>query len=90
MFNGLFQPTHLILILVVVLIVFGPGKLPEAGKAMGKALRDMRDAFSSEDDEKKEKEQVIVESSDQATKGIDTTKTAASASETTQTTSVNH
>ncbi len=91
MFNGLFQPTHLILILVVVLIVFGPGKLPEAGKAMGKAMRDMRDAFSSEDDEKKEKEQVIVESSDQAAKGIDTTKTtAASASETTQTTGVNH
>jgi len=52
MFNGLFQPTHLILILVVVLIVFGPGKLPEAGKALGKAMRDMRDAFSSEGEDK--------------------------------------
>jgi sec-independent protein translocase protein TatA len=50
MFNGLFQPTHLILILVVVLILFGPGKLPEAGKAIGKTMRDMRSAFSGEEE----------------------------------------
>jgi sec-independent protein translocase protein TatA len=53
MFGGIFQPTHLILILVVVLIIYGPGKLPDAAKAMGKALRDMRHSFS-EDEEKKE------------------------------------
>lgn len=53
MFNGLFQPTHLILILVVVLIVYGPGKLPEVGKAMGKTLKDMRNAFASSDEEEK-------------------------------------
>lgn len=51
MFNGLFQPTHLVLILVVVLIIFGPGKLPEAGKALGNALRDMRNAFASSDED---------------------------------------
>ncbi|MBF7082980.1 twin-arginine translocase TatA/TatE family subunit [Desulfallas sp. Bu1-1] len=51
MFNGLFQPTHLILILVVVLIIFGPGKLPEAGKALGNALRDMRNAFAGSDED---------------------------------------
>lgn len=49
MFNGLFQPSHLLLILVVVLIVFGPGKLPEVGRAMGKTLRDMRSAFAGGD-----------------------------------------
>lgn len=51
MFNGLFQPTHLILILVVVLIIFGPGKLPEVGKALGNAARDMKNAFSGEEGE---------------------------------------
>ncbi len=56
MFNGLFQPSHLLLILVVVLIVFGPGKLPEVGKALGKGLRDMRSAFAGSEEEEPEKE----------------------------------
>lgn len=42
MIEGLFQPTHLILILVIVLIVFGPGKLPEIGSALGKSIREFR------------------------------------------------
>ncbi|WP_051273258.1 twin-arginine translocase TatA/TatE family subunit [Desulfotruncus alcoholivorax] len=53
MFNGLFQPTHLILILVVVLIIFGPGKLPEVGKALGNAARDMKNAFAGEEGDDK-------------------------------------
>ena len=39
MFEGLFQPMHLIIILVIVLIIFGPGKLPELGVSLGKAIR---------------------------------------------------
>ncbi len=46
MFEGLFQPTHLILILVIVLIVFGPGKLPEIGGAVGKSLREFKRSSS--------------------------------------------
>lgn len=37
-------PWELILILVIALIVFGPGKLPEVGKAIGKGLREFRSA----------------------------------------------
>ncbi len=44
MFDGLFQPTHLILILIIVLIVFGPGKLPEVGKALGRGIREFKKA----------------------------------------------
>lgn len=47
MFGGVFQPTHLILILIVVLIIFGPGKLPDVGKAIGKSLREFRKATAS-------------------------------------------
>lgn len=57
-FDGIFQPTHLILILVVVLIIFGPGKLPEVGKAMGKTVREFRKATTvafEEEEEKKHK-----------------------------------
>jgi sec-independent protein translocase protein TatA len=42
MFTGLFQPMHLIIILVIVLIVFGPGRLPEIGKALGNGIRDFK------------------------------------------------
>lgn len=54
-FEGIFQPTHLFLILVVVLIIFGPGKLPEVGKAMGKTIGEFRRATSAsfEPEEKK-------------------------------------
>jgi sec-independent protein translocase protein TatA len=44
MFEGLLQPTHLIIILVIVLIIFGPGKLPDIGKAMGKTINEFRQA----------------------------------------------
>ena len=39
MFEGLFQPMHLIIILVIVLLIFGPGKLTDVGGAIGKAIR---------------------------------------------------
>ena len=35
MFEGLFQPTHLIIIFAIALLVFGPKKLPELGKGLG-------------------------------------------------------
>ena len=39
-------PAHLILILVIALLVLGPGKLPEAGAALGRGLREFRDAMN--------------------------------------------
>jgi len=39
-----FHPLWLLLILAVVLIVFGPGRLPELGGAVGKAMREFRKA----------------------------------------------
>ncbi len=38
MFEGLFQPMHLLLILIIVLVVFGPGKLPQIGSGLGKSI----------------------------------------------------
>ena len=40
-------PAHLIIILVIVLIVVGPGKLPDTGAAIGKALRGFKDAVET-------------------------------------------
>jgi len=46
--------TELVIILVLALIIFGPGKLPEVGKAIGKGIREFKKATSSldEDDSK--------------------------------------
>jgi len=39
-----FHPSFLIILLVIVLIVFGPGKLPELGNALGRTMREFRKA----------------------------------------------
>lgn len=41
---GALQPGHLIVVLVIVLLIFGPGKLPELGKAVGDGLRELKKA----------------------------------------------
>jgi sec-independent protein translocase protein TatA len=43
MVQGLFQPMHLIIILAIVLVVFGPGKLANVGGAMGKSIKDFKE-----------------------------------------------
>jgi sec-independent protein translocase protein TatA len=52
-------PMELILVLAIALIVLGPKRLPEAGKALGKGLREFKDSVSglgSNDDEDEEEE----------------------------------
>ncbi len=39
MLDNLFTPTHLLFVLVIALLVFGPRKLPELGKGLGEGLR---------------------------------------------------
>lgn len=47
MFGNALQPAHLILILVIALIVFGPGKLPEIGKSLGKTVQEFKRSMNS-------------------------------------------
>jgi len=46
MFEGLLQPMHLIVILFIALLVFGPSKLSELGKGMGQGIRNFKDAVN--------------------------------------------
>ena len=48
--EGLFQPMHLIIILVIVLVIFGPGKLPELGAGLGKSIKAFKKAMNEKDD----------------------------------------
>jgi sec-independent protein translocase protein TatA len=47
------QPIHLIAILVVALLIFGPSRLPEIGKAIGRSISEFREAASTAQDELK-------------------------------------
>jgi len=49
-------PTELIIILVIVLIIFGVGRLPEIGGALGKSIREFRNSSKEGDDKGKNPE----------------------------------
>src|SRR5215469_6874659 len=48
MFEGLFQPMHLLVIFGIALLVFGPRKLPELGKGIGEGIRGFKAAMKEE------------------------------------------
>lgn len=49
MFDGLLQPTHLVLVLVVALIVLGPGKLGDLGGQLGRGVREFKSNMEGSD-----------------------------------------
>ena len=51
MLEGLLQPSHLLIILVVALFIFGPKKLPELGQGLGKGIRSFRDSMKAATEE---------------------------------------
>ncbi|PYX50627.1 MAG: twin-arginine translocase TatA/TatE family subunit [Acidobacteria bacterium] len=50
MFEGLLQPTHLLVIVGIALLVFGPKKLPELGKGIGEGIRGLRSALKEREE----------------------------------------
>jgi twin arginine-targeting protein translocase, TatA/E family len=57
MFEGLFQPTHLLVIMIIALFVFGPKKLPELGKGIGEGIRAFRDGMNTDKQDEASKRQ---------------------------------
>ena len=51
MFSGLLQPLHLIVILVIVVIIFGAGKLPEIGDGLAKSIKSFKKGMADIKDE---------------------------------------
>jgi sec-independent protein translocase protein TatA len=54
MFEGLFQPMHLLVIVGLALLVFGPKKLPELGKGLGEGIRGFKGALAQVSETKEE------------------------------------
>lgn len=51
MLTSILQPTHLIIILIVALLVLGPKRLPDAGRAVGEGLKEFRNSISAGHDD---------------------------------------
>jgi sec-independent protein translocase protein TatA len=54
MVGDILQPTHLLFVLVVALLVLGPKRLPEVGRTLGSGLRDFRAALNGEPERREE------------------------------------
>jgi sec-independent protein translocase protein TatA len=52
--GDILQPTHLLFVLVVALLVLGPKRLPEVGRSLGKGIKDFRSAVSGDEPERVE------------------------------------
>ncbi len=52
MFAGLASPSHLIIVLVLVLLLFGAKRIPELAKGLGTGIKELREGISSGDDAK--------------------------------------
>jgi sec-independent protein translocase protein TatA len=50
MIGDLLQPTHLLVLLVVALLVFGPKRLPELGRSLGNGLRELRHSLGAHEE----------------------------------------
>ena len=48
---GWISPWELLILLLVVLLVFGPKRLPEMGRSLGKGLREFKSSISGKDDD---------------------------------------
>jgi sec-independent protein translocase protein TatA len=49
-------PLELVIVLVVVLVIFGPRRLPELGRSMGRGMREFKDSVTGKDKDQEELE----------------------------------
>ena len=53
--EGLFQPFHLLLIVAIALLLFGPAKFASLGKGLGEGIRNFKSSMKDGDEKKEEK-----------------------------------
>jgi sec-independent protein translocase protein TatA len=56
MFGNTIGPGEILIVLVLALLIFGPKKLPELGKGLGRGMRDFKRAVSGDDEDERKAE----------------------------------
>jgi sec-independent protein translocase protein TatA len=46
--TNILQPTHMLIVLIIALVILGPKRLPDAGRALGQGLKEFRSSISGE------------------------------------------
>lgn len=47
-------PLEIIIVLVIVLVIFGPKRLPDLGRSLGTSMREFKDSVTGKDDDEKQ------------------------------------
>lgn len=65
---GNIGPLEIVIVLIIALVVFGPKRLPELGRSLGKGIREFRGSISGrhDDDEEKQPSQALDAGGDEA------------------------
>jgi sec-independent protein translocase protein TatA len=77
MFGNTIGPGEIAIVLLVALLVFGPKKLPELGRGLGRGMRDFKRAVSGDDEEERQAEEAAKKAQQQiaAAPAVETTTT---------------
>jgi sec-independent protein translocase protein TatA len=54
-------PLELAIVLIIALVIFGPKRLPDLGKSLGRGMREFKDSLSGENDDDDDEEQAKLE-----------------------------
>ena len=68
MFTGLESPSHLILLLLIIFLLFGAKRLPEMGRSLGRGIREFKEGLNTKEkpEETEEKRSEAIEGKEQA------------------------
>ena len=64
-------PLELAVVLIIALVIFGPKRLPELGKSMGKGIREFRSSVSGKDDDEEESKPPAIEGAEPAAEPVE-------------------
>ena len=67
MLPGVIEPWHLVIILIIALVIFGPGKLGDVGGALGRGIKEFRTSMTIEEGKEKTPEEKAAEAAKKET-----------------------
>ncbi len=61
MYSGLLSPSHLIIVLLIIMLLFGAKRLPELGRNLGQGIKEFKEGLATKEEPEEEKRTVAVE-----------------------------